>query len=240
MPPAPNFPNGLPPFPSRPSGPPQNCGAGLRIQRKDSTLFSLLLAVAGDTAGAFVLLPAGQRPQPAPYESTRWAELAATVQAKSAAAIGLQAGEARISLAGAQDKAGIAILADGVPRLPRGTAPSTHILKPDIRRLNKVRESALNEAEVMLTAARCGLPTAEVFDEALTRACVVRRFDRVARAEGGLDQLVQYDLCQLAGTVSDLKDEREGGPGLAACEAIVRRTSSQPAVDLRQLVRWVF
>jgi len=87
---------------------------------------------------------------------------------RTAAAIGLQAGEARISLAGAQDKAGIAILADGVPRLPRGTAPSTHILKPDIRRLNKVRESALNEAEVMLTAARCGLPTAEVFDEALT------------------------------------------------------------------------
>ena len=212
----------------------------LTTQRKASSLFSLLLEVAGDTAGAFVLLPAGQLPQPAQYQSTTWAELAATIKAKSAAAIDLQGGDARISLAGAQDKASIAIFADGAPRLPRGTAPSTHILKPDIRRLNKVRESALNEAVIMLTAARCGLPTAEVFYEPLTRACVVRRFDRLVRADGGLDRLIQYDLCQLAGTVSDRKYEKEGGPGLAACAAIVRRTSSQPAVDLRHLVQWVF
>lgn len=212
----------------------------LSTQRKASTLFSLLLEVAGDTAGAFVLLPAGQLPQPARYEATTWSALAAVLKNQSAAAIGLQAGDARISLAGAQDKASIALFADGVPRLPHGTAPSTHILKPDIRRLNKVRESALNETVIMLTAARCGLPTAEVFYEPLTHACVVRRFDRVVRADGGLDRLIQYDLCQLAGTVSDRKYEKEGGPGLAACAAIVRRTSSQPAVDLRHLVQWVF
>ena len=212
----------------------------LSQQRKASALFSLLRAVAGDTAGAFVLLPAGQTPQPAHYEPTTWAALAATLKAKSAAAIHLRSEDARISLAGAQDKASIAIFADGVPRLPRGTAPSTHILKPDIRRLAKVRESAVNEAVVMLTAARCGLPTADVFYEPLTRSCVVRRFDRLARADGGLDRLIQYDLCQLAGTMSDRKYEKEGGPGLAACAAIVRSSSSQPAVDLRHLVQWVF
>ena len=209
-------------------------------QRKASTLFAMLLEVAGDTAGGFVLLPAGHVPQPASYEATTWAALAAVLKAKSAAAIDLQGGDARISLAGAQDKASIAIFADGVPQLPRGTAPSTHILKPDIRRLAKVRESAVNETVIMRTAARCGLPTAEVFYEPPTRACVVRRFDRVARADGGLDRLIQYDLCQLAGTVSDKKYEKEGGPGLAACAAIVRRTSSQPALDLRHLVQWVF
>lgn len=209
-------------------------------QRKASTLFAMLLEVAGDTAGGFVLLPAGQAPQPASYEATTWAALAAVLKAKSAAAIDLQGGDARISLAGAQDKASIALFADGVPQLPRGTAPSTHILKPDIRRLAKVRESAVNETVIMRTAARCGLPTAEVFYEPLTRACVVRRFDRVAGADGGLDRLIQYDLCQLAGTVSEKKYEKEGGPSLAACVAIVRRTSSQPAVDLRHLVQWVF
>lgn len=208
-------------------------------QRKASTLFALLLEVAGDTAGGFVLLPAGQMPQPASYEPSSWAALAAVLKAKSAAAIDLQGGDARISLAGAQDKASIALFADGVPQLPRGTAPSTHILKPDIRRLAKVRESAINETVIMRTAARCGLPTAEVFYEPLTRACVVRRFDRVARADGGLDRLIQYDLCQLAGTVSEKKYEKEGGPSLAACAAIVRRISSQPAVDLRHLVQWV-
>lgn len=212
----------------------------LSNQRKASTLFAMLLEVAGDTAGGFVLLPAGQAPLPAHYEPTTWAALAAVLKVKSAAAIDLQGGDARISLAGAQDKASIALFADGVPQLPRGTAPSTHILKPDIRRLAKVRESAVNETVIMRTAARCGLPTAEVFYEPLTRACVVRRFDRVARADGGLDRLIQYDLCQLAGTVSEKKYEKEGGPGLAACAAIVRRTSSQPAVDLRHLVQWVF
>lgn len=44
-------------------------------QRKASTLFAMLLEVAGDTAGGFVLLPAGQVPQPASYEATTWAAL---------------------------------------------------------------------------------------------------------------------------------------------------------------------
>ena len=51
---------------------------------------------------------------------------------------------------------------------------------------------------------------------------------------------MQYDLCQWAGTVSDRKYEKEGGPGLAACAELIRRYSVQPAVDLRHLVRLVF
>lgn len=211
----------------------------LAQQKQASTLFSLLLEVAGDTAGAFVLVPAGQRPEPPRYEVSSWPALAGALAKRSAAAIDL--GEhARISLAGAQDKASLAIFADGLPRLPRGTAPSTHILKPDIRRLAKVWHSAANETLVMRTAALCGLPTAEVFYEPHTRACVVRRFDRVLRPDGTLARLVQYDLCQLAGTLSERKYEKEGGPGLADCAALVRRYSSHPALDLRQFVQWVF
>jgi serine/threonine-protein kinase HipA len=37
--------------------------AYLSAQRKASTLFALLQEVAGDTAGAYVMLPQGQRPQ---------------------------------------------------------------------------------------------------------------------------------------------------------------------------------
>ena len=36
------------------------------------------------------------------------------------------------------------------------------------------------------------------------------------------------------------RHEKEGGPGLAACAELIRRYSTQPAVDLRHLVRWVF
>lgn len=209
-------------------------------QNQASTLFSMLLAVAGDTAGAFLILPEGEKPAPPFYEATSWDAIAGLLGKNPAAAVNIHGSDARISLAGAQDKVSLAVFDDGVPRLPRGTAPSTHILKPDIRRLGKVWHSAVNETVLMRTAAHCGLPTAEVFYEPRTQACVVRRFDRTPRPDGTLGRLVQYDLCQLAGTLSDRKYEKEGGPGIEACAEMIRRYSTQPAVDLRNFVCWIF
>lgn len=209
-------------------------------QKKASTLFSLLYEVAGDTAGSFVILAGGKRPEPPSYQATTWEALAKTLASKSASAIDIRGKHARISLAGAQDKAAIALFDDGVPRLPQGTSPSTHILKPDIRRLAKVWHSAANEALMMRTAALCGLPTAEVFYEPHTQACVVKRFDRIAGTDGTLGRLVQYDPCQLAGTLSEKKYEAEGGPGAVRCAELIRQHSAQPAVDLKNFVAWVF
>ncbi len=214
----------------------------LSQQRKASTLFALLREVAGDTVGAFVLLPQGQSPQPAMYEPTTWANLADTIRKKSAAAIQSQGDSTRISLAGAQDKAAIAIFDPDheTPLFPRGSAPSTHILKPNIQRLHKVRESAANEAIIMRTAAHCGLRTAQVFYEPQTRACVVKRFDRFVREDGSLGRLIQYDFCQLAGIASERKYEKEGGPGVVRCAEILRQYSSSPAPDLQAFVQWLF
>ena len=211
----------------------------LAAQRKASTLFSLLLEVAGDTAGGFVIVPGGEMPQPPAYEPTTWQAIAAILRKKSAAAIDLAGEGARISLAGAQDKTSLALFDDGVPRLPKGASPSTHILKPNIKRLAKVWHSAVNETIVMRMAGHCGLPTAEVFYEPHTESCVVRRFDRVTRPDGTLARLVQYDLCQLGGTPSDRKYEKEGGPGLSTCADLIRRYSTQPALDLRHFVNWI-
>jgi serine/threonine-protein kinase HipA len=211
----------------------------LAAQRKASTLFALLLEAAGDTAGGFVIMPGDEVPQPPAYEPTTWKAIAAALRKTSAAAIDLRGEGARISLAGAQDKTSLAIFDDGVPRLPQGASPSTHILKPDIKRLATVWHSAANEAIVMRTAAHCGLPTAEVFYEPRTQSCVVRRFDRMTRPDGTLARLVQYDLCQLAGTVSERKYEKEGGPDLATCCDLIRRYSTQPALDLRHVVDWI-
>ncbi len=216
----------------------------LVTQKKASTVFALLHAIAGDTASGFVILPAGQTPGPARYEATTWEALEQRLRQPAVAAMDLQAAGARISLAGAQDKTSVALFADGVPRLPRGTAPSTHILKPDIQRLSKVWpkvwDRAANETLIMRTAAECGLPTAEVFYEPHTRACVVRRFDRWLRDDGTLGRLIQYDFCQLAGVVSQGKYEAEGGPGIAQCAELIRRYSTQPALDLRHFLRWIF
>ena len=67
----------------------------------------------------------------------------------------------------------------------------------------------------------------------------MRRFDRIVRADGTLGRLIQYDLCQLTGTVSEKKYEKEGGPGIAACAEMIRAYSTQPAVDLRAFVSWI-
>jgi serine/threonine-protein kinase HipA len=212
----------------------------LAERRKASSLFSLLLEVAGDTAGAFVMLPAGQRPQVPAYAPTTWQALAETIRGESAAAIQLRDDHTRISLAGAQDKLSLAIFDGQTPMLPIGTAPSTHILKPDIRRFAKVSESAANEAIIMRTAALCGLNTAKVFYEPTTRACAVERFDRFRLADGSLGRLIQYDLCQLAGIDSDKKYEKEGGPGLAQCAQMIRQFSAHPALDLQAYAQWIF
>ena len=67
------------------------------------------------------------------------------------------------------------------PLLPEGSAPTTHILKPDIRRMARVRESAANEAIIMRAAAHCGLHTASGFYQPQTRSCIVGRFASMRR-----------------------------------------------------------
>ena len=212
----------------------------IAASKKASTLFALLREVAGDTAGGFVILPAGTQPEAPSYTPTSWEALGTLLNRHSAAAIDIKGPQARISLSGAQDKAAIALFEDGTPQLPLGTSPSTHILKPNIKRLLKVWHSAANEAIAMTAAAHCGLPTAEVFYEPHTQACVVKRFDRVLQGDGTLGRIMQYDLCQLSALASDRKYEKEGGPGIAQCAQLIRRYSTAPAVDLKNLLCWLF
>lgn len=131
-------------------------------------------------------------------------------------------------------------LADGLPQPPQGISPSTHVLKPDIRRLAKVRHSATNQAIVMRAPAQCGQPTVEVFYEPRTQACVVKRFHRMLRSDGGLCRLLQYHLCQLSSFTSDRKYEKDGNPDLIQCAQLIRNCSAAPAVDLKHLSGWLF
>ena len=212
----------------------------LFTQRKASTLFGLLHAVAGDTAGGFVLLPSGQKPEPHQYQPTSWEELAAELRTKAALAITLKSQGTRISLAGAQDKLSIALFEDGIPMLGEGVSPSTHIVKPDIQRIDGVWGSAINETIVMKAAALCGLRVADVFFEPKTKSCVVKRFDRYVRPDGTIGRSMQYDICQLSSLPSEKKYESEGGPSLKDCADLIRTYSTVPILDLRRLLAWVF
>lgn len=80
------------------------------------------------------------------------------------------------------------------------------------------------------------------------RFALAQRVDRVLRSSGPggddydepwVERLHCEDFCSALGVVEDRAFEREGGPGLAACVALVRRTSTQPAADIKQLLRWL-
>lgn len=214
--------------------------AHLAKKHQASTVFSLLLELGGDSIGAFVLLPGGERLKAPSYERTSWEKIARALQQNQGMAVDIKVKDARISLSGAQDKTSIALDDDDTPMLPVGYSPSTHILKPDIERIRGIFASAANETIVMGTARRAGLNVADTFYEPLSKSCLIARFDRVGRPPAKLERLVQYDFCQLSATRASVKYEAEGGPGLRRCAEIIRAESAQPAVDLRRLVDWIF
>lgn len=212
----------------------------LSISQHATTVFGLLFALGGDTASGLSLLPQGEKPGPPSYQPTTWDAIAALLHDPAAAPL-IAHNEAvgRISLAGAQDKMLLTINADEVPAIPLGSAPSTHILKPDIVRLPNVWASALNETFIMKLAAAAGMGVAEVSYQPTVKACLVKRYDRQMDERGELIRLHQLDICQLDGKPSDIKYESDGGPTLTRCRELLQ-INNVPAVDLKRLLEWVF
>jgi serine/threonine-protein kinase HipA len=122
--------------------------------------------------------------------------------------------------------------------LPLGGAPSTHILKPAVERFAGV---VFNEAYCMRLAATVGLPVAktEIRRVEDVEYFLVERYDRTQRqsSEGiELKRLHQEDFCQALGIVSENKYQKEGGPSLKQCFALLREVSSAPVLDLARLL----
>ncbi|HEY8102275.1 MAG TPA: type II toxin-antitoxin system HipA family toxin [Burkholderiaceae bacterium] len=212
----------------------------LSISQHATTVFGLLSAVGGDTASGLSLLPQGEKPASRNYRPTTWKAIAKSLHDPDKAPLLAQnAHDGRISLAGAQDKMLLVVMPDGTPAIPLGSAPSTHILKPDIVRLPKVWSTALNETFVMKLAHALKLGVAEVAYQPIVKACLVKRYDRTTNEKGELIRLHQLDLCQLDGKPSDIKYEADGGPTLARCRTLLQQ-NSVPAIDLKRLLEWVF
>lgn len=200
-------------------------------------VFGLLEALGGDCAGAVTVVPPGELPKrQSAYQRLTPLELEARLAELPAHP--LLAGEegVRLSLAGAQNK--LPIYFDGHDfHLPRGGAPSSHILKTAIPHLE---ETVLNEAFCMHLAARVGLNVSEatVIRSGDARVYMVVRYDRQRAESGDLLRLHQEDFCQALGIPPELKYEKEGGPGFAACFDLVREWSSEPLADAAALLRW--
>jgi serine/threonine-protein kinase HipA len=201
--------------------------------------YAMLERIGGECAGAVTFVSAGEA-LPAlndQYRAVSTPELAGILRELPRRP--LLAGETgiRLSLAGAQNKIAVRVEGDAIS-LPLGGAPSTHILKPAVERFAGV---VFNEAYCMRLAATVGLPVAktEIRRVEDVEYFLVERYDRTQRqsSEGiELKRLHQEDFCQALGIVSENKYQKEGGPSLKQCFALLREVSSAPVLDLARLL----
>lgn len=222
----------------------QRLAARLRIDAGD--VFGFLREIGRECAGAFSIIPEGVDPVAAETEGVAWLsqnDLAEAIRDLAARPLGVEPGQdIRISLAGAQDKL-VVVLADGRLGLPRGTTPSTHILKPAsqvaIGRRGRPAFPALvsNEAFCMKLAELSGLAVPPVdlmmIDE--EPALVVARYDRKT-SDGRTSRLHQEDFCQAIGVPTYRKYEKDGGPSLGDYFELIRRYSGSVIDDEPQLM----
>ncbi|WP_372697682.1 HipA domain-containing protein [Arthrobacter sp. JSM 101049] len=143
-------------------------------------------------------------------------------------------------LAGAQAKTALCLTADGQWAAPRGSTPSTHILKPvsgDFRRIDVV------EHLTMKAAAHLGLDVAETWleDFGPVQAFVTTPYDRRVE-DGRWRRLHQEDLCQALSVPPAKKYQHEdGGPGVAEaghCLLACRKPPTVPPWRRRSTGGW--
>lgn len=121
--------------------------------------------------------------------------------------------------------------------VPGGRTPTTHIIKPAIPGFRGLVE---NEHICQDIASRVGLPAARSrvleLDESYI---VVERYDRLPPSPGSpfVRRIHQEDLCQALGLMPTRKYQEEGGPGINAIIALIRRMSADPQVDIDRFLQ---
>ncbi len=212
----------------------------------DKNDFAMLEQIGGECAGAISFFPADEH-LPADDNlainngaiDNRYRELSDDELAQVLRELPrrpLLAGEdgIRLSLAGAQDKIAVR-LDDRKISIPRGSAPSSHVLKPAIAAYEGV---VFIEAFCMALANACGLNAARVQIGNVNGIdyLLAERYDRIRHEAGHIQRRHQEDFCQALGIPSEIKYQSEGGPSLRDCFALIREASSVPARDLIALL----
>lgn len=212
----------------------------LKLKFQVTSTFGLLSMIGGDTASDLTILPEGEQPGPPEYQVISWQDIADLFTQQQGVIHQIQEQDGlRISLAGAQKKLSICIDQEGNPRLPIGSSPSTHIVKPDIKGIEGVWASAINETMVMRLAATLNLGVAEVDYQPIAKACIIKRYDRQLDTNGHIKRLHQLDLCQLDGKPSTTKYESDGGPTLLRCKELLGENGVM-AADIKRFIQWLF
>lgn len=218
-----------------------------RFRLNVSDVFGFLRAIGRDSAGALSIVEDGTDLEAERKEGIQWlsdAELAQRVADLGTRPLADEpAAGIRISLAGVQDK--MAVVIDGTRiGLPRGTTPSTHILKPASAERRGSRGDKLaypslvaNEAFCTVLAGQANLRAASVEIREIDGepALLIARYDR-AVTDAKVTRIHQEDLCQALGIAPDRKYEADGGPALSAYLDILRRWSVEVLADQQEMM----
>ena len=211
---------------------------------------SLLGEIGRDCVGAVQILPVDQAPgnvEVLALESLGTSDVARILRTVTSDVARLDdpTADFRISVAGAQEKTALVEI-EGNWYAPRGSTPTTHILKLPLGIVGNLRldfaSSIENEWLCLQFLRELGLEVAsadvrtfsdEVSEE---RALVVKRFDRLwTENPKELIRLPQEDMCQATATKSANKYESDGGPGITQVLNILR-SGRAPAADIRLFV----
>lgn len=216
--------------------------------------FDLLAEVGRDCVGAIQLLPEDKEPKHVrKIEARPVDEHGVERILNGVTAAGPSDREQddafRISIAGAQEKTAL-LRHKGRWMLPRGSTPSTHILKLPLGRIGRMDldmgTSVENEWLCSKIATALGIRTAscDIAKFGATTVLVVERFDRRLAPDGSwYMRLPQEDFCQVTGTPPDGKYEVDGGPGIESIMRLLLGTQ-EPAGDreaffIAQILFWL-
>jgi serine/threonine-protein kinase HipA len=215
-----------------------------RSRAQGTDFYSLLSAIGRDCVGALQFVVDGEEVGPAgklDAERITDATIAELLQNLESNPLGIEEGrEFRISLAGAQEKTALLYWKKRW-HIPRGTTPTTHILKPQIGMLANgldLSDSVENEYFCLQLLSAFDLPVArtEIADFAGQRTLVIERFDRLWTKDKRLLRVPQEDCCQALSIPPSRKYETSGGPGIVAIAQLLKG-SDTPAEDLRRFFK---
>ncbi|MBR4755217.1 MAG: type II toxin-antitoxin system HipA family toxin [Lachnospiraceae bacterium] len=217
-----------------------------RWLKSDENDYLTILAVLGlECLGAIKIIEGNAGKDKCSYEKltvSRVKDLAAEGASRSTQILT----ETHLSLAGATGKVGLYYdSANDEWYLPKGSAPSTHIVKQSHIRLSQI---VLNEQLCMLAAKNMGLDVPDSFILNLGQGrdpevlYAVKRYDRLLSGKNRIDglplplRLHQEDFAQAMGLPSVDKYEREKSGYLKGMFDIIRAYCSDPIKD--QLKLW--
>ncbi|MBQ6519320.1 MAG: HipA domain-containing protein [Anaerolineaceae bacterium] len=214
------------------------------IQRDDKDYVSILAELGSECLGAVQIgeYQENSGPEYIRMTSDEVKDLASEGVSKSVSLIK----KAHLSLTGASGKVGLYYEpSDQSWYLPKGTAPSTHIVKQSHIRLNEI---VVNEQLSLLTAQKLGIGTPDSFivsrdgkdDKSILFA--TKRYDRIindrSKVISGLKapfRLHQEDFAQALGISSENKYELNDEHYLKRMMDLLRNYSADPMNDMLKL-----